>query len=421
MAADPDVTDVTDVTDPDLTDPGAGESQKPQVTARIPVWALTLAAIAAIAAVLVGLALLGGQSLPERNGPLVEELAVERTVLLPGTIELTVRNTGPDPVQIAQVFVNDAFVDLDGGTEPIDRLDTTTVRLDYPWQDGQPYLISLLTSTGVAIEHEIPAAVATPAPGGVLGLMALLGLYVGIVPVALGMMVLPLLRRVSSTVVQVLLALTVGLLAYLALDGGIEAIELGGRSSGAFGGAALVVLGAVLAFLTLTAIDRVLRGRLHRAEASGAGGLRLAVMIAVAIGLHNLGEGLAIGSAYAIGELALGAFLVVGFALHNTTEGIAIVAPLATATARPSLLQLGGLALLAGAPAIVGAVLGVSVVNTELSALLLGVGVGAIAQVIVQVAPALRARSGQLLNPATIGGITAGVLIMYATGLLVTA
>ncbi|MGI8683335.1 MAG: ZIP family metal transporter [Mycobacteriales bacterium] len=415
MTADPNVTE------PDLTDPGAGESQKPRVTARIPVWALTLAAIAVIAAVLVGLALLGGQSLPQRNGPPVEELAVERTVLLPAAIELTVRNTGPDPVQIAQVFVNDAYVDIDGGADPIGRLDTATVRLDYPWQDGQPYLISLLTSTGVVIEHEIPAAVATPAPGGVLGLMALLGFYVGIVPIALGMMVLPLLRRVGSTVVQVLLALTVGLLAFLALDGGIEAIELGGRSSGAFGGPALVVLGAVLAFLALTAVDRVLRGRLDRAEASGAGGLRLAVMISVAIGLHNLGEGLAIGSAYAAGALALGAFLVVGFALHNTTEGIAIVAPLASATQRPSLGQLGALGLIAGAPAIVGAVVGVSVVNSELSAFLLGVGVGAIAQVIVQVAPALRARSGQILNPVAIGGITAGVLIMYLTGLLVTA
>jgi len=142
-------------------------------------------------------------------------------------------------------------------------------------------------------------------------------------------------------------------------------------------------------------------------------------MIAVGIGLHNLGEGLAIGSAYAVGELALGAFLVIGFALHNTTEGIAIVAPLAQQ--RPSLVQLAALGLLAGGPAILGAMLGAAVNNAELSALLLGVGVGAIAQVIVQIAPALRARSGQALSPATIGGITAGLLIMYLTSLLVTA
>ncbi len=247
--------------------------------------------------------------------------------------------------------------------------------------------------------------------------MALLGAYVGILPVALGMIVLPVLRRAGPTAVRVLLALTVGLLAYLAIDGSIEAIGLGAGSGGAFGGPALVVLGAALAFLALTAVDRLLAGRRHGGQA-GAGGLRLAVMIAVGIGLHNLGEGLAIGSAYAVGELALGAFLVVGFALHNTTEGIAIVAPLARE--RPSLLQLAALGLLAGSPAVLGAMLGATVDNRELSTFLLGVGVGAIAQVIAQVAPALRDRFGQTLNPATIGGIAAGVLLMYVSGLAVT-
>jgi zinc transporter ZupT len=270
----------------------------------------------------------------------------------------------------------------------------------------------------LVIEHDIPAAVATPSPGGMLGLMALLGTYVGIIPIALGMMVLPLLRRGGPTMVRVLLALTVGLLAFLAADGSIEAIGLGQHSDGAFGGPALVVLGAGLAFLVLTAIDSVLRKRQQRGAPSRQGGLQLAVMIAIGIGLHNLGEGLAIGSAYAVGELALGAFLVIGFALHNTTEGIAIVAPLAKQP--PSFARLAALCLLAGAPAIPGAILGATVVNAELSALLLGVGVGAIAQVIVQIVPALRA-PGQKLGAETLGGISAGVVVMYLTGLLVTA
>ncbi len=390
------------------------------VAARLPRWALVCAAVVAIATALVALALLGSASLPDRNGPAIEELAVERTVLEPGVIDLTVRNTGPDPVQIAQVFVNDSYVDVGGGgTDPIQRLATTTMRLSYPWQDGQPYLISILTSTGVVIEHEIPAAVVTPSGAGALGSMALLGTYVGIIPITLGMMMLPLLRRAGPTVVRVLLAVTVGLLAFLALDGGLEATELAGRSGGAFGGSALVVLGAGLAFLALTAVDRTIRSRRDHAVAAGVDGRRLSATIAVGIGLHNLGEGLAIGSAYAVGELALGAFLVVGFALHNTTEGIAIVAPLTRQ--RPSLARLAALALVAGAPAIAGAMLGAAVNNSELSAFLLGVGVGAIAQVIVQIAPSLRARGEQALGRATIGGITAGVLIMYFTGLLVTA
>jgi zinc transporter, ZIP family len=381
-------------------------------------WAIGLAATLAIAAALVALAMLGGRALPERTGPPVETLAVERTVLSPGEIALTVRNTGPDPVQVAQVNVNDSFVDFAGPAEPIERLEIAQLRLNYPWQDGQPYLVSLLTSTGVVIEHEIPAAVQTPPAGAqLLGLMALLGTYVGVVPVVLGMLFLPALRRASRTLVRALLGLTVGLLAFLAVDAAIEGFELAGRSGGAFGGGILVVLGAALAYLALTGVDRAVHAR--TSEADETTGLRLAVLIAIGIGLHNLGEGLAIGSAYAVGELALGAALVVGFALHNTTEGIAVVAPLARD--RPRLLTLLGLGLLAGAPAILGAVIGASVDNAALSAFLFGVGVGAIAQVVIQIAPGLRGSTGRLLDAPVIAGVTTGIVVMYLTGLLVVA
>ena len=393
-------------------------------TATAPVWALTVGVVALIVAALAALALLGGRSLPDRAGPPIEELAVERTVLTPGVVELTVRNTGPDPVQVAQVFVNDVYVDFTGATEPIGRLGSDTLRLVYPWQNGQPYLVSMLTSTGLVIEHQIPAAVPTPQVGpGFYGSMTLLGTYVGIIPILLGMLFLPVLRRTGPGAVRVLLAVTVGLLGFLAVDGAVEGIALSERSGAVFGGASLVVLGAALAYLLLTGVDRWLQRRRHddRAETPRSGP-RLALMIAVGIGLHNLGEGLAIGSAYAVGELALGTALVVGFALHNTTEGIAVVAPLAgSSRRRASLPLLAGLGLVAGGPAIVGALLGASVDNAELSAFLLGIGVGAIAQVIVQLAPALRRRPGDRLTPATLGGIAAGVVVMYATGLLVAA
>jgi zinc transporter ZupT len=140
-------------------------------------------------------------------------------------------------------------------------------------------------------------------------------------------------------------------------------------------------------------------------------------MIAIGIGLHNLGEGLAIGSAYAVGELALGAFLVIGFAIHNTTEGIAIVAPLTRE--RPSLRRLLALGLIAGAPAIVGALVGASIDNAELSAFLIGVGVGAIVQVIVQITPALRDAAGRVLDAANATAIAAGALVLYLTSLLI--
>ena len=389
-------------------------------SARLPAWLLGLAAVLLVGGALAGLALLAGPTLPDRNGPPVEQLAVERTVLAPGAIALTLRNTGPDPVQVAQVFVNDAYVDVSGGTRPIGRLGTETLRLDYPWQEGQPYLVSLMTSSGVVIEHEIEAAVLTPRAGPRwFGLMVLLGTYVGILPVLLGMLLLPVLRRTRGNVVRGLLAVTVGLLAFLAVDGTAEGVELAARSGGPFGGATLVVLGAALAFLLLSGLDHRLRTRRQAAREQGSGGLRLAATIAVGIGLHNLGEGLAIGSAYAVGELALGAALVVGFALHNTTEGIAVVAPLTEQRPRP--LQLLALGLVAGAPAVLGAVLGGAVNNAELSAFLLGIGVGAIVQVIVQILPAVRERTGAALDPIVLGGVATGLLVMFGTGLLVPA
>jgi zinc transporter ZupT len=392
----------------------------PRLRGQAPTWALVVVTVAAAVIALTALAVLGSRSLPERTGPPVEELAVERVVLSPGIIELTLRNTGPDPVHVAQIAVNDVYVGFTGATEPLSRLGKETVRLDYPWSDGQPYTVSMLTSTGAVIEHEIPVAVQTPTAGGrLLTLMVLLGTYVGIIPVALGMAFLPVLRRARPPVIRGLLALTVGLLAFLGVDAAIEGLELAGLSGGAFGGPVLVFVGAGLAFLTLTAVDRFLKNRRNEQAETGPDGRRLALMVAIGIGLHNLGEGLAIGSAYAVGELALGTALVVGFALHNTTEGLAVVAPLAHQ--RASVLRLLGLGLVAGGPAIIGAAVGASVNDAAVASVLFGVGVGAIAQVIIQIAPSLRDRAGNVLDPTVAGGVSAGLLIMYATGLLVAA
>jgi ZIP family zinc transporter len=385
---------------------------------RTPGWALAAIPLALIALAILVLALLDGPGLGERTGPPVEELAVERTVLRPGEIELVVRNTGPDPVTVAQVAVSDAYVDFEAEQTEFGRLEGGSLTLDYPWQEGSPYTISILTSTGATIEHAIDVAVETPdADAGFFGLMAVLGTYVGVIPVALGMLFLPFLRRIRPFWMRVLMAITVGLLAFLAIDGSLEGIEIAESGSGAFGGIELLVLGALASYLGLVAFQRYLDER--QARAGEGGGWRLSVMVALGIGLHNLGEGLAIGSAYAIGSLALGAFLVIGFALHNTTEGLAIVAPLAARGQRPRLLRLAALGLLAGAPAILGALIGAAAYNPELSALLIGIGVGAIVQVVQQLWPTMRDGSGQALHPASVGGILAGGLALYATGLLI--
>ena len=387
------------------------------VAARVPAWLLGLVPLLLIAALIGAFTALDAPGLTERLGPPAEELAVERAVLEPGSIELTVRNEGPDAVRLAQVMVNDAFVDFTVDEPEVGRLGTQRVAVTYPWVEGEAYEIGLLTSAGGVIAHEIPVAVATPDPSGFFGLMALLGLYVGVIPVALGMLWLPWLRRVPPSWMRALMALTVGLLVFLAVDAGVEGVELAGEGAAAFGGPALVFLGAIAAFALLSGVSAWMEARRERARAAGAGGWRLALLVAVGIGLHNLGEGLAIGSAYAVGALALGASLVVGFALHNTTEGLAIVAPVADAPVR--LKRLVALGLIAGAPAILGAWIGAGAFQPALGAVLLGFGVGAIAQVIVQLAPAVRDGAGRFLHPGAVGGILGGLAIMYATGLLV--
>jgi len=386
---------------------------------RLRVWLLGLLPLALIAVAVAIFAALGAPGLGERRGPPAEELVVERTVLRPGEIELTVRNDGPDAVRIAQVAVNDAYVNFRAEKREVGRLGVEKVSIDYPWVEGEAYEIFLLTSAGGTIEHEIPVAVETPSnDASFYGLMALLGTYVGIIPVVLGMLWLPFLRGLGKEGLRVLMALTIGLLVFLGIDATLEGLEIAGEGPQAFGGAGLVFLGAILSYLALAAVDARMRSRQQRAEAAGAGGAYLALLVAIGIGLHNLGEGLAIGAAYSVGALALGALLVIGFALHNTTEGLAIVAPVAAR--RPSVARLAGLGLIAGAPAIVGAWIGAAAFNTSVSAFLLGAGAGAIAQVIVQLAPFIRDHDGRYLHPGSAVGLVAGLAILYFTGLLVS-
>jgi zinc transporter ZupT len=394
---------------------------------RRPGWIVGLAPLAVLA-VAIGLFVLLDAPGLDRIGVPQEELSVERTVLKPNEITLHVRNEGADAVDVRQVIVNDAFAAFTESRDEVGRLGGSEITVNYPWMEAQDYDVVLLTATGATIEHTITAATETPgADLDFYGLMALIGLYVGVIPVAIGMLWLPWVRGVDQRWIRFLLAFTVGLLAFLGVDALLEGTELAGTGAAAFGGAALVWLGAAAAFLALAGVEAWLRGRRTRGPDRGGGGeaeapglgYRAALLVAIGIGLHNLGEGLAIGSAYAVGSLALGATLVVGFALHNTTEGLAIVAPVAR---EPSarLRRLVVLGLIAGAPAVLGAWIGASAFQPGLAALMFGVGAGAIAQVVVQIAPQIRDGSGRFLHPLAVGGLLAGLAVMYATGLLVS-
>ncbi len=101
--------------------------------------------------------------------------------------------------------------------------------------------------------------------------MALLGTYVGVIPVLLGMLWLPLLRRSKPGVIRMLMAFTIGLLIFLIVDALLEGTEVAGQGSQAFGGSLLVYLGAIVGYLTLPAVDVFMRSRGEAASGKAAG------------------------------------------------------------------------------------------------------------------------------------------------------
>jgi zinc transporter ZupT len=179
-----------------------------------------------------------------------------------------------------------------------------------------------------------------------------------------------------------------------------------------------VLLGVAASWLTLTAVSHALTER--RGAGGGLiGGFALATLVAVGIGLHNLGEGLAIGTSFAVGDLALGSFLIVGFMVHNVTEGLGIAAPLADSAAAPRFGRLATLAIVAGAPAIAGAWLGGFITNDLLAVLFFGVAAGAAFEVVTEVGRYVaRKAPGGITSPHVLGGFVAGIAVMYLTGLL---
>lgn len=347
----------------------------------------------------------------------VEELTIERYTLSPHHIAIHVRNASPQPLTIAQAVINDAVWPVTVSPEgALPRLGQATVHLDYPWTYGEAYAITLFTANAVAFEVEIPVAFTTPQLSGrTFWSFALIGLYVGVIPVFLGIFWFPALRRLDRRWMVFLMAITAGLLVFLGIDTLVEAIENATQAPPPFQGAGLIGLGAVFTFLLLEALGR--RRSVAGRDQAGQR-LSLAYSIALGIGIHNLGEGLAIGAAYNIGEIALGAFLVVGFIIQNITEGLGIIAPVLRD--RPALRSLLWLGLLGGTPAILGAWIGAFAPSPTLAVLFLAVGTGAIFEVVYEIAKLIQRDTAENPMPLTVtSGVTGGMLLLWVTGLLI--
>lgn len=355
--------------------------------------------------------------LGERAAPPIETLNVQR-VTLPelNEIQVSVVNDGPDAITIAQVLVDDAYwsFELDGGAT-LDRLESTTITIPYPWVEGEAHAIGIISRNGVVFDADVPVAIESPDSDGETFLrFALIGFYVGVIPVGLGLLWYPFMRRLGSGGMRFILALTIGLLVFLAIDMFGEAQEIALSVPAALNGPLLVPVVALLAFLALMTVAS------RRSDAPRRG-LAVAYQIALGIGLHNMGEGLAIGAAFALGEVALGVFLIIGFTLHNVTEGVGIAAPILRD--QPPLRHFAWLALLAGGPAIPGVWIGGFLYSPFWTTIFLAIGIGAIVQVVVEVSRIIMRGAERenipWMNWTTFGGVTAGLAVMYATALLV--
>ena len=383
---------------------------------RVWFWAVLPLALLALLVWLIGA--LDPTRVLRGNAPPVEVLVFERVTLTDGGITASVLNDGPDPVTIAQVQIDEAYWSFEQDPPgELEHLDRARIRIPYPWVEGETHELRLLTASGITFDHEIAVAIETPTPSPrYFGLFALIGLYVGVIPVGLGLLWYPMLGRLGRAGLDFVLALTVGLLIFLFLDTVHDGLEVAEEVAVSLQGAVLFLGVAALSYLAIEFLGRALRSGATSASSARA----TAMIVALGIGLHNFGEGLAIGAAFSLGEVTLGTLLIIGFTLHNTTEGLAIVAPLAED--RVAIRDLVLLGAIAGVPTILGGWIGAFTYSRPWSIAFLAIGAGALAQVSVQILTGTageRRMADFLTTRPVLTGLFVGMAIMYATGMLV--
>lgn len=379
-------------------------------------WALVPLLLLVGAIALFGAAGSSVTDLLGRTPPPVDEFDIRRVEFRPGEIRIRVTNPQQQDLTIALVTVDDAVVPYTvKGPQNLERLRSATIVVPFDWVEDEPIAVGVTSSSGIQTTEQIVAAVETPGPSlaGFVGYAAI-GALVGILPVALGLLWLPSLRRASPRLLAGFLALTAGLIVFVAVEALSAALELQAALPSALGGGGLILLGVATSYLAMTFLSR----RSEGAESAAGAGLALATLVAIGIGLHNFGEGLAIGTSFALGELALGAFFIVGFMIQNISEGLGIAAPAADAP-KVTMRRLVALTMIAGLPTIAGAWLGGYVRSDVLAVFFFAAAGGAALEIAVELARSLVRRApGGLTSGWVLGGFISGLAIMYATGLL---
>ena len=387
------------------------------MTSSKPVLAISAIAPIVLLAIMIAF-LLGPASSFLQFGMVLPEVSIEKVEFTGNEIRATVRNTGPVDVNVVIADVNDriqpAAIEPDSS---LGRFETAVVRIPFDWNEGQPYEIGVTIDDGTRFAKQVDVAFASLEPDvDLFVFLGLIGLLIGVVPIMIGLLWYPFIKKLGKNSFNFFLAFTMGLLIFLGIDAVLEASEISkNHLSSVFNGELLISTVVILSFLSLYGIGKKLIKKTEFSNLSK--GLAISLMIAIGIGFHNLGEGLAVGAAIALGEVALSTFLIVGFATHNTTEGLAIAAPLTGTKAK--IAKMIGLGLIAGMPAIFGTWIGGFSFSPFLTVVFLAIGAGAIFQVVLSIFQYMKEKSDLLSNTSLFAGISAGLLVMYLTSVLI--
>ena len=380
---------------------------------------LAISAIAPIVLLVIMIAfLLGPASTFLQFGIVLPEVSIEKIEFTGNEIRATVRNTGPVDVNVVLADVNDRI--QPAAIEPdtlLERFETALVRIPFDWNEGQPYEIGVTIDDGTRFAKGTDAAFQSLEPDiDLFVFLGMIGFLIGVVPIMIGLLWYPFIKKLGKNSFNFFLAFTMGLLIFLGIDAVIEAAEISeNHLSSVFNGELLIATVIILSFLALHGVGKKLIKITELSTLSK--GLAISLMIAIGIGFHNLGEGLAVGASIALGEVALSTFLIIGFATHNTTEGLAIAAPLTSTKAK--IAKMIGLGLIAGIPAIFGTWIGGFSFSPFFTIVFLAIGAGAIFQVVLSIFQYMNEKSNLLSNTSLFAGISVGLLIMYLTSVLI--
>lgn len=243
----------------------------------------------------------------------------------------------------------------------------------------------------------------------VLAVLTAIGFVAGVLPVAVGMLWFPYIRRLDVTWVHAVLAFSAGVLAFIAFEMADEAVENAVAVSTPYLGESVALAGAVV---TVVGMEAASRWRKRR-TADSSDGLRVAYLVAIGLGLHSVGEGLAIGSAFALGDAGLVVLFAVGFIIHNVTEGPAVIAAVARDATSPPLRHFAALGLLAGGGVIVGGWLGSIADSPLLAAACFAIAFGAIVQVLWEMVGLIRRDAERVITRLTATAFVIGALVMF--------